>query len=385
MMPASRDRILTTHVGSLPRADRLQKLMAARESGEATDGKALAGEIRKAVAGVVQKQTEIGLDIIDDGEQSKAGFVVYVGERLGGFEPLPGARTKFATSKECRAFPDFYHGAHSGTQPPRVASRGPITYAGHAQLKTDIENLKSALAGAPHVAAFMPAASPASVEGWQTNEYYKSDEECLFAIAEAMREEYEAIVAAGFFVQVDDPRLVMQYMLDPDASIDATRKWAALRVEALNHALRNIPAEKIRHHTCYGINMGPRVHDLEMRHIVDIILTIRAGAYLFEAANPRHEHEWRLWEEVKLPEDKTIVPGVVTHTSVLVEHPELVAERIMRFAGLVGRERVIAGVDCGFASTPRAVPEVHESVVWAKLQSLVEGARLATRRLWQRI
>ena len=384
MIPASRDRILATHVGSLPRRRRLQTMMAAKETGEAIDPRKLSDEVRQAVVSVVRRQTDIGLDIIDDGEQSKAGFVVYVCERLGGFDPLPQAKAKFETSKECRAFPDFYHGAHSGTQPPRAACRRPITYTGHQQLRTDIENLKAALAGTSALAAFMPAASPASVEGWQTNEYYKNDEECLFAIADAMREEYEAITAAGLFVQVDDPRLVMQYMLDPNATVQQARAWAELRVEALNHALRNIPAEKVRHHTCYGINMGPRVHDLEMKHIADLVLKIRAGSYLFEAANPRHEHEWRLWEEIKLPDDKAIVPGVVTHTSVIVEHPELVAERIVRFAGLVGRERVMAGVDCGFASTPRAVPEVHESIVWAKLQSLVEGARLASQKLWQR-
>jgi 5-methyltetrahydropteroyltriglutamate--homocysteine methyltransferase len=214
------------------------------------------------------------------------------------------------------------------------------------------------------------------------NRYYKTDEECLYAIAEAMREEYEAIVAAGFMLQVDDPRIAMHYMLHPEKSVAECVKWAQVRVEALNHALRNVPSDRVRHHTCYGINMGPRVNDMEFRHLVDLVLTIKADYYSFEAANPRHEHEWRVWEGVKLPPGKAIMPGVVSHTTVIVEHPELVAQRILRFAGLVGRENVLASVDCGFASVPRAAPEVHPTIVWEKLRNLAAGARLATRELW---
>jgi 5-methyltetrahydropteroyltriglutamate--homocysteine methyltransferase len=230
----------------------------------------------------------------------------------------------------------------------------------------------------------MPSVSPSSCAGMMENRYYKSDEEHVFAVAEAMREEYEAIVAAGFLVQIDDPRFAMHYMLTPDESVDQARAWACRRVEALNHALRNIPPERVRHHTCYGINMGPRTNDMEMKHLADIIVTIRAGAYSFEMANPRHEHEWRVWEHVTLPEGRVLIPGCVTQACVVVEHPDLVAERIVRLARIVGRERVIAGTDCGFASTlvPGQRPEIEPEIVWAKLGSLVEGARIASRELW---
>jgi 5-methyltetrahydropteroyltriglutamate--homocysteine methyltransferase len=216
------------------------------------------------------------------------------------------------------------------------------------------------------------------------NRYYKNDEEHVFAVAEAMRTEYEAIVSAGFQVQLDDPRLAMHYMLNPDTTIAETRAWVTRRIEPLNHALRNIPPERIRHHTCYGINMGARTSDMEMKHLADLLVTIRAGSYSFEMSNPRHEHEWRVWENVKLPEGKALIPGCITHTSVIVEHPELVAQRIVRLAKLVGRENVIAGSDCGFASTlqPGVPPEIEPEIIWAKFRSLVDGARLATAELW---
>jgi 5-methyltetrahydropteroyltriglutamate--homocysteine methyltransferase len=367
-------RILTTHVGSLPRPDALSEMMA--------EGKVDPQAVTKAVADVVRQQVEAGIDIVDDGEQSKPGFVAYVSERLAGLEPITEVAPQL-TSRERKSFPEFYAHGHSGTAPPRMATTAPITYSGQKQLQTDIDNLKAALKGANVADVFMPSASPASFERYQENRYYDNDEECLYAIADAMRAEYEGILAAGFMLQVDDPRLAMHYMLNPQKSIEECKKWAESRVEALNYALRDLPAERIRHHTCYGINMGPRIHDIEMKYIVDIVLKVRATYYSFEAANPRHEHEWKLWEHVKLPKGKAIVPGVITHTSVVVEHPELVAERIRRFAGVVGRENVIAGVDCGFASSPRAVPEVHPSIVWPKLKALSEGAALATRELWK--
>jgi 5-methyltetrahydropteroyltriglutamate--homocysteine methyltransferase len=367
-------RILTTHVGSLPRPDALSEMMAEHKVDPAA--------VKAAVADIVRLQVEAGVDIIDDGEQSKPGFVAYVSERLGGLEPIPGSAPQL-TSRERKAFPEFYEHGHSGTAPPRMATTGPIKYAGQAALQADIDNLKAALAGKTVVDVFMPSASPASFERYQENRYYDNEEECLYAIADAMREEYQAIIGAGFLLQVDDPRLAMHYMLNPQKSVDECRKWAESRVEALNYALRDLPVERIRHHTCYGINMGPRIHDIEFKNIVDIALKVKATYYSFEAANPRHEHEWRIWESVKLPKGKAIVPGVVTHTSVVVEHPELVAERILRFAKLVGRENVIAGVDCGFASSPRAVPEVHPTIVWPKLKALSEGARMATQQLWK--
>jgi 5-methyltetrahydropteroyltriglutamate--homocysteine methyltransferase len=232
---------------------------------------------------------------------------------------------------------------------------------------------------------FVPSVSPSSCAGTMENRYYKTEDEHVLAVAEAMREEYEGIVAAGFQVQIDDPRLAMHYMLTPGESVEDTRGWARRRIDALNHALRNIPPERVRHHTCYGINMGPRTSDIEMKHLADLVVTIRAGFYSFEMSNPRHEHEWRVWEHVKLPEGKVLIPGCITHASVIVEHPELVAERIVRLAGIVGRERVIAGSDCGFASTlaPGQPPEVEPEIVWAKFESLVAGARLATQALWK--
>ena len=382
-MKRSTERILTTHVGSLPRPADLLDVIQAREQGKRVDEKAHAARLRAAVADIVRKQIDLGIDIVDDGEFGKPSFVSYVNERLGGFEvdtemPRP---SPWAGSREAKSFPEFYGQGQLAARPNHMVCTAPITYRGLAQLKIDIDNLKAALDGAKPEEAFMPAISPASVADWQRNAYYKSDEEYLFAIADALREEYEAIVNAGLLLQVDDPHLVTYWIKEPDLTLEQFRKWAQLRVEALNHALRNIAPEKVRHHTCYGINMGPRVHDLELKHVIDLILNIRAGAYSFEAANPRHEHEWKVWESAKLPAGKALIPGVISHSTVLVEHPELVAERICRYAKLVGRENVIAGSDCGFA-TFAGSKEVHPSIVWAKFKSLAEGARLASRQLW---
>jgi 5-methyltetrahydropteroyltriglutamate--homocysteine methyltransferase len=377
-------RILTTHTGSLPRPDALSALLFARMTHKSYDARALACGISEAVAAIVKTQTEFGIDIVSDGEQSKTSFQAYAADRLSGIEPItppPGERR----TRENTAFPAFYIGGmHSGSARPRWACTGPITYVGQDALKADLENLKRVLQGFAPVDVFVPSVSPSSCAGLMENRFYKNDEEHLFAVAEAMREEYEAIVAAGFQVQIDDPRFAMHYMLTPDEDVEQARAWARGRVEVLNHALRNISPERVRHHTCYGINMGPRTSDMELKHLADIIITIRAGFYSFEMANPRHEHEWRVWEHVKLPDNKVLVPGCITHASVIVEHPELVAERIVRLARIVGRERVIAGTDCGFASTlvPGQRPEIEPEIVWAKFKSLAEGARIASRTLW---
>jgi 5-methyltetrahydropteroyltriglutamate--homocysteine methyltransferase len=262
-----------------------------------------------------------------------------------------------------------------------MACMGPIAYKGQQQLKTDLDNLKAALSQVQVADAFVPSISPSNIEEWFKNQHYKTSEEYLLAIAEAMREEYQTIVEAGFALQIDDPRLVSYYMLNPNLSVEQCRKWAELRVEALNHALRGIPTEKIRYHTCYGINMGPRVHDMEVKDLIDVLVKIRAGAFSFEAANPRHEHEWQIWTRAELPEGTTLIPGVISHSTVLVEHPELVAERIVRYANVVGRENVIAGGDCGFATFAGA-DEIHPSIVWAKFAALAKGAELASKRLW---
>jgi 5-methyltetrahydropteroyltriglutamate--homocysteine methyltransferase len=387
-MKRSTDRILTTHAGSLPRPADVLGMVAARARGDLVDRPASGGQLREAVADIVRTQVRLGVDVVDDGELSKPGFIHYVNERLAGFEPSPAApaRSTWATSREVAAFPDFYEWfgrvlPSPGATAEHLACTGPITYTGHALLRADLDNLTSALDGLRPAEVFVPAVSPSNVEAWNTNRYYPSQTEYLFAIADAMREEYTAIVEAGFLLQIDDPRLVTYYILNPGLSVADCRRWARIRVDALNHALRGIPEDRIRFHTCYGINMGPRVHDLELKDIVDVLLGIRAGAYSLEAANPRHEHEWRVWQDVPLPDGKILIPGVITQSSVVVEHPSVVADRIVRFAEVVGRENVIAGSDCGFATFAGSL-EIHPSIVWAKLGALAEGARLASDRLW---
>jgi 5-methyltetrahydropteroyltriglutamate--homocysteine methyltransferase len=379
-----RRRIVTTHVGSLPRPPSLSAMLFARSQGRRVDAEGFGDELRTSVRAIVRQQSELDVDVVSDGEFSKISFQYYVTDRLGGVEPVTPAPGRRVT-RETSAFPTFYRdGAHSGTQPTRFACTGPIRYTGQAQLAADVANLKAAVAGSGRVDAFMPSVSPSSCVGLMENRYYKSQEEHLYAVAEALREEYQAIVAAGFMLQIDDPRLAMHYMLTPGESVDATRAWARRRIDALNHALRDLPPERVRHHTCYGINMGPRTSDIELKHLADLIVTIRAGYYSFEMANPRHEHEWRVWESVTLPDGKVLMPGCITHASVIVEHPELVAERIVRLAKIVGRERVMASADCGFASTlaSNERPEIEPEIVWAKFASLAEGARLATKMLW---
>ena len=376
-----RQRIVVTHTGSLPRPPELSALLFSNRLDEAAER---THATRQAVADIVARQQELGIDVISDGEQSKVSFQVYALDRLTGVEPiqpLPGVRR----TRENTAFPAFYRGGmHPGSAQAGFACTGPIAYKGQAQLAVDIENLQAALQAGMAVDAFMPSVSPSSLAGLVVNQHYPGEEEFVLACAEAMRVEYETIVAAGFQLQIDDPRLAMHYMLSPDQTVEQTRAWTRQRIEILNHALRNIPPERVRHHTCYGINIGPRVSDFELKHLADLILQIRAKYYSFEMANPRHEHEWRVWQTVALPEDKVLVPGCITHASVIVEHPELVAERIVRLAGVVGRERVMASTDCGFASTinPNVPPEVEPEIVWAKFQSLVAGARLASSQLW---
>jgi 5-methyltetrahydropteroyltriglutamate--homocysteine methyltransferase len=378
-----RRRIVTTHVGSLPRPQSLSAKLRARMTGESYDGAALSDELHKAVIGIVRQQAELGVDVVSDGELSKTSFQYYVTDRLSGLQEI-APTTGHRVTRETKAFPAFYKGTHSGTQPTRYACTGPIRYVGQEALAADLANLKAGLKHIDPVDVFMPSVSPSSCVGLMQNRHYASEEEHLHAVADALREEYLAIVAAGFMVQIDDPRLAMNYMLNPGMSVEDTRAWARRRIEALNHALRDIPLDRVRHHTCYGINMGPRTSDLELKHLADLIVTIRAGYYSFEMANPRHEHEWRVWETVKLPDDRVLMPGCITHASVIVEHPELVAERIVRLAKVVGRERVMASADCGFASTlsVNEPPEVEPEIVWAKFAGLAEGARLATKHLW---
>jgi 5-methyltetrahydropteroyltriglutamate--homocysteine methyltransferase len=386
-MQLGTDRILTTHVGSLPRPDDLFETMLAKMDGKPVDERAYAERVRRAVADIVKQQVETGLDVVNDGEMGKPSFITYATQRLAGLEKREGTRpSPFSNTRETREFPEYYQ----STVAEQVSARrrralmvctGPIKYKGHDQLKFDLDALKAALATADATEAFVPAIAPSNIETTTPNEYYPTAEAYVFAIAEAMREEYKAIVDAGFLLQIDDPFLVTYYIMRPELDIAACRKWAELRVEALNTAIAGLPSNRIRFHTCYSINMGPRVHDMQLKDIIDVILKVRAGGYSFEAANPRHEHEWEEWRRARVPDDKVLIPGVITQSTVLVEHPELVAQRIARFADVVGRERVIAGADCGFASFAGS-NEVHPSIIWAKFAALAEGARIASRRLW---
>jgi 5-methyltetrahydropteroyltriglutamate--homocysteine methyltransferase len=393
-MKHSSDRILTTHTGSLPRPPDLVALLNCKELGEAYDGAAYRGRISRAIGDIVRQQADVGIDIIDDGEHSKVNWMAYARSRLSGLAEIDSPPRFRGATRDSLAFPQAYEdmrvmlAGRSGAivakrtvRPKAQVCTGPIAYVGQEELATDIENLKSALKGVAAEEAFMTAISPSNLELYYENRYYASQEEYLAALAEAMRVEYRAIVDAGLLLQIDDPRMATHYNRATDASIEDCRKFIALRVEAVNHALRGILPDRVRFHTCYSVNIAPRVHDFELKHFVDLMLRVNASAYLIEAANPRHEHEWAVWNEVKLPDDKILVPGVVSHCIHLVEHPELVAQRIARFAEVVGRERVIAGTDCGFG-TSGAGDEVHPEVAWAKLRALVEGARIASRRLW---
>jgi 5-methyltetrahydropteroyltriglutamate--homocysteine methyltransferase len=388
-MQRSTDRFLTTHVGSLPRPPDLLAMILAKEQGAAFDEDLYARRVTEAVAEVVRRQAECGIDILADGEMGRFGFIPYVNERLAGIEPRRNeARAGgWARSREYLAFPEYYAwagqmpGAAGRAPPTQWVCTGPVSYNGHAALGRDIANLKAALAETGSTEAFMPAVSPANLANWNINEYYRSDEEFRVALADALHDEYKAIVDTGLILQIDDPQFATHWVMHPEIDLAECRRWAARSVELLNHALAGIAEDRVRYHTCYSINIGPRVHDIELKNIVDIMLGVNAGAYSFEAANPRHEHEWKVWETSKLPQDKILVPGIVTHASNLVEHPEAVAQRILRFAGVVGRERVIAGADCGFASMSTSC-EVHPSVVWTKFEALTEGARIASREAW---
>ena len=375
-------RILTTHVGSLPRPRDLLDQMKEKLAGRAPGG--YDERVRRAVAECVRRQAETGIDILTDGEQSKPGFFMYARERLEGFEPRPKMKKPFFPA-EVNAFPEYYaeyfkQAMIGGAIAPAVplVCTGPVKYRGEEALGRDIDNLKAALKGAGHRAAFMPAVAPSGVG---SNEYYRSEEEFFHAVGAALRTEYQAIVDAGFLLQVDDPFLT-DIFADPALDTKQRRARAAMYVEAINLSLRGIAAEKVRFHTCYGINEGPRIHEAALSDVVGYMLKVNAGAYSFEAANPRHEHEYHLWEKVKLPKGKKLIPGVITHASNIVEHPELIAERLVRFAKRVGRENVIAGADCGFSSQATYHTEVHPTVVWAKFEALRDGARLASKQLW---
>jgi 5-methyltetrahydropteroyltriglutamate--homocysteine methyltransferase len=394
MMKRSQGRILTTHTGSLPRPPDLVALLNSKEMGEAYNREAFDARIARAIDEVVRRQADCGIDVIGDGEHSKVNWMAYARGRLSGLEEIDAPPSFRGATRDSTEFAAAYEdmklmlAARSGAlvakrtvRPKAQVCSGPIKYVGQDELKADLENLKQALKGVNAEEAFITAISPSNLELYYENRHYASGEEYLAALAEAMRVEYLAIVEAGFLLQIDDPRMATHYNRALDATVEDCRKFIALRVEAVNHALRGIPQDRVRFHTCYSVNIAPRVHDFELKHFADLMLKVRAGAYLIEAANPRHEHEWEVWRDVKLPDDRILVPGVVSHCIHLVEHPQLVAQRILRFADVVGRERVIAGTDCGFG-TSGAGDEVHPDVAWAKLAAMVEGAQIASRTLW---
>ena len=403
-MRFSTDRILTTHVGSLPRPDNLIEANRAREAGEAVDEAGFQAKLCAAVGDVVRRQRTLGIDIPGDGEFGKSmghrvnfgAWMSYAYHRLGGLDlggpamldlaprrSSPGhlVLTSFADRRDrvrfAAAYADPESGVWTGARPATgPVCVGPLSYIGGDAIRTDIANFKAALEAAGIAEGFMTSIAPGSTTR-MANSYYKTDEEFLFAAADAMREEYRAIVEAGLVLQLDDPALVTNWdMINPEPSVEEYRKFATMQVAAPNHALRGLPKDRIRFHLCWGSWHGPHTTDIALRDIVELMLTINAGAYSFEAGNVRHQHEWKVWQEVKLPHDKLILPGVVSHATNVVEHPELVAERIVRFANVVGRERVIASTDCGLGG------RVHPDIAWAKLEALTEGAALATRQLW---
>lgn len=392
-MKRSTRRILTTHAGSLPRPDDLIALNAAKVIGKAYDEKGYADHLSAAVAEICRRQSALGIDIINDGEFGKAtrgpvdygAWQSYAWGRLGGWEYGPPREMPQTVGRRDRVkFADFYRELNQNSQTSTTPMSGrpqvvtaPITYTGQVALRIDLENFKAALGKVGAQEGFLTSIAPGSL-GRRQNEYYKSDEEYLFAMAEALSEEYRAIVEAGFVLQLDDPGLADTWDLtNPEPTVEEYRKFAMLRIEALNHGLRGLPEDRIRYHICWGSWHGPHSTDLPLKDIAEAMLKVRAGAFSVEAGNVRHEHEWKVWREIRLPDGKLLIPGVVSHATNVVEHPEVVADRLLRYAEVVGRENVIAGTDCGLGG------RIHPQLVWAKLEALVAGAELASRRLWR--
>ncbi len=390
-MKRSTDRILTTHVGSLIRPKELQDFLRLKQAGKPYDQAAYQACLTQSVAAVVKRQAEAGVDVVSDGEFGKSiSWSQYVLERLSGFERRPiktDTTNPFKRGADRAKFSEFYaelDAAEGLATTSDSVCVGPIKYTGQAELQRDIDNFKAALGGAKVEEAFLPVAAPASVIPDRKNEYYKNDDELLAAIGEAMRTEYRMIVDAGFLVQLDDARNAVTYdRMVPPASFEDYRKWLARQVEVINYAIEGIPQDRIRYHVCWGSWPGPHTTDVPLKDIADLILKVKVGAYVIEGANPRHEHEWKVWQDAKLGAGQVLIPGVISHATNVVEHPELVAQRIVRLANIVGRENVIAGTDCGFAQGP-FYRRVHPSIMWAKLEAMADGARLASRELWGR-
>ena len=388
-MKRSSNRILTTHVGSLIRPQSLQEFLRSKQAGKPYDENAYQECLTTSVADVVRDQAQAGIDVVSDGEFGKSiSWAQYALERLSGFERRPikqDATNPFKRGADRTKFAEFYAELdlkEAVATTTEAICVGPIKYTGQAELQRDIDNLKAALKGVKVEEAFLPVAAPASVIPDRKNEYYKSDSELQAAIAEAMRTEYKMIVDSGFLLQLDDARSAVTFdRMVPPASFADYRSWLTDQVDVLNQAIDGLPADRIRYHVCWGSWPGPHTSDVPLKDIVDLILKVKVGAYVIEGANPRHEHEWQLWKNAKLGAGQVLIPGVISHATNVVEHPELVAERIVRLARFVGRENVIAGTDCGFAQGP-FYRRVHPSVMWAKLEALSAGARLASKELW---
>jgi 5-methyltetrahydropteroyltriglutamate--homocysteine methyltransferase len=381
-MKYSTNRILTTHAGALPQPPDLKEMHNAQVAGKPIDQGVFAKRVTLAVADIVKKQIACGLDVINDGEVGKSNFSRYARDRLSGFierEVKASEQASTIYARDLSEFSDYFAARtyHRGDNIKRVFCNAPLKYIGHASLKAEIADFKSGLQGQKYEEAFLPAIAPGTIEHWMKNDYYPNDETYLVAIADAMHEEYKAIADAGFLLQIDDPDLPDGWQFMSKMTVPEYRKYAELRVDALNHGLRDIPPDRIRFHTCWGSYHGPHKYDIPLRDIIDIILKVKANTISIEAANPRHEHEWRVWEDVKLPAGKVLVPGVVGHATDIVEHPQAIADRLVRYAKIVGRENVMAGTDCGLG------PRVGSAqICWAKVEAMAEGARLATKELW---
>ena len=379
-MKRSTDRILTTFVGSLMRPPELRGL----QTGDGVEEQEYARVLRASVGDAVRKQADVGLDVVSDGEYGKSNWASYILDRVTGFElrpAPPGTPIYNRFGREREEFADFYSEHTVGEWSPRViVCSGPIGYD-KTQILRDIANFKAALTNVKVEEAFMPVVAPASFLREAHNEYYPTEEAYVYAVADALRQEYQAIVDAGFILQVDDAVLATMWVVMESEGLAAYRHWAELRIEALNHALEGVPPDRVRYHLCWGSWPGPHVTDIPLEDIVDLVLRVRADAYALEAGNARHAHEWKVWQSTRLPEGKLLIPGVISHSTPLVEHPELVAERIVRFAELVGRENVLGGSDCGFAQS-QGLSRVPPSIMWAKLRSLVEGANIASQQLF---
>lgn len=387
-MLRSTDRILTMHAGTLPKPQDVRDRVLAKSRGEQVDDAQLTADMRRVIAENVVLQLQNGIDSVNDGEISKTSFSNYMRERLGGLEirPADGNSPRMGAigGRDLRHFPEYFDlgrnrsGAATGqNRADQTVCVGPLSYIGHADAQADIDNFNAGLEGANPPEVYLPAITPGTVEHWLRNEFYATQEEFLYAVADALAVEYKIIVDAGFLLQIDDPDLPDAWQIHPDMDVPAYRKFAQLRVEALNHALKDIPEESIRFHTCWGSYHGPHLFDIDLADIADIILNVKAAGYSIEASNPRHDHEWVVWKDLDWPDGKALIPGVIGHASDFIEHPQLVAQRLVRYANIVGKENVIAGTDCGIGSRVG-----HASVCWAKFKAMSDGAAIATKELW---